>query len=175
MVNKFLCCLNLKNGVLFIGVANLVTSVLVILAAIPSSVVVSILFLQLEKGKNYEKDYTILTWKIGMISVATVISVLYLVAASLLIYGVTTKKPGLLRPWTNLAAFTILLHFACIAIGFAIAPFGFVRAALVLCGFCPLPFACYFYICVLSYRKHMLDEEENLAAKPDEARSTLVG
>jgi len=179
MLKKFLCCLNLKNGVLFIGVANVVSSVLLILASIPVSVIVGLQRVQMLK---YDREtYNAQTYQMLFISVVVIMSVLHLAAVPMLIHGVRTKKPGLLRPWIYLASFTILLIFGSIFTCFSIKSSGLettnnfiieARTTLILFGFCPLPFVCYFLLCVASYRKHLIDEE---AAKPDEARSTLVG
>jgi len=165
-VEKCCACLELKTGTLIIGAINLLAAIVgAVFSAIGlagSAVLASgALNKYIDNGQQggYQGSDAVNaagTWGIIVTSILLIIYVLYVVVASMLIHGARKEKPGLMMPWIILTIFYMILAVVQIISYVVLGE----RWMSVLTPVFSLLITFYFFICIWSHRKQLIEGNE---------------
>jgi len=109
-LDKAFLCLSLKTGTITIGVLTLITSFMAILLGSYIVYVTTYDYHPLFGRTRYGYGYYGYDNELAPTILVLVISVLYIMYASLLIHGARKGRPGLLTPWLVLTCVTMVLQ-----------------------------------------------------------------
>jgi len=179
-VDKFCFCLDLKTGTIIVGVLNLIAAIilaivvafaLAFVSAASASIFGNDSLRQLDdqlaqvykkQGLEYEGNISGNTemaaaWLIAVYAITLIICIGYLVIASLLIHGARKGNPSLLMPWIIFTIFSLVWNAVQI-----IGNFVAWKWNLAVSGIIGMIIGVYIIICIWSYRKQLLTENQRV-------------
>merc|ERR1719305_2240894 len=144
-VDRFLCCCELKTGVLLVGVLTLFGAL---------NITIEDRLTQEQRdalaGLGGDTTTIFLAFTTAIMAILLIICIGYLVVASLLIHGARKGKPGLLMPWIIVTVISLIFDVIQIIGNMANA-----EHAAWVSGLFFFAIGCYIFIVVWSHRKQL--------------------
>lgn len=178
VLEKFCFCLELKTGTIIVGILNLICAIILSIVVGIALGVVSAASAPLfgnqdlaqlddtlrqvykKQGLEYTENLkgtaeSAAAWMIAVYAITLFICIGYLVLASLLIHGARKGNPKLLLPWLIFTIFSLVWNAVQIIGNFVAG-----RWNLAISGIVGMIIGIYIMICIWSFRKQLLTENQ---------------